>query len=153
MVLSFRETETAIHPCQNIPADLKVGFYQVYNFPKDPALKLCQVVVAKGSGELFLSLLIFFSWTTMPNLTKLGSDTPWMDLYQNCVQCLMANQASDRLKVGNLWPSSSSKPLHGIKWNLNKKSLGGSSPSNLMFFDQNQLSNMTTVKQMMCVHL
>ena len=95
--------------CQNIPADLKVGFYQVYHFPKDPVLKHCQVVVAKGSGELFLSLLIFFSWTTRPNWTKLGSDTPWMDLYQNCVQCLMANKASDRLKMGNLLPSSSSK--------------------------------------------
>jgi len=139
--------------CQNIQADLKVGFYQVYHFPKDPVLKHCQVVVAKGSGELFLSLLIFFSWTTRPNWTKLGSDTPWMDLYQNCVQCLMANKASDRLKMGNLWPSSSSKPLHKMKWNLNQEVLGWFIPFQAYVLWAEPTFQHDYCQQMMCVHL
>lgn len=55
--------------------------------------------------------------------TKLEHDTPWMILFQKFVQwpcptSKMASMASDWWKNWNLWKSSSSKPLDGMKPNL-----------------------------------
>jgi hypothetical protein len=67
-------------------------------------------------------------------------------------KALLSNKASDRLKMGNLLPSSS-KPLHQMKWNLNQEVLGWFIPFQAYVLWAEPTFQHDYCQEMMCVHL
>ena len=71
-------------------------------------------------------ILIFFAWSIWPIWTKLGYETSWMVLFQNCIRqpCLTFRYGHNAWQFGNRCKSSSSDPLIGIEQNLVQIVLG-----------------------------